>query len=155
MSLISTLLPVSHVVLDLAAQDKKALFDQVSGLLEYSTGIKRGRILDSLIARERLQSTGLGHGIAVPHGRVKGLRAPVGFFVRMRTPIDFDSLDDRPVTLVFVLLVPEKATDLHLQILSELAEMFSDREFRSSLERAPDAVAAQRLISGWEARAAH
>jgi PTS system nitrogen regulatory IIA component len=155
MSLISTLLPVSHVVLDLTAQDKKALFDQVSGLLEYSTGIKRGRIFDSLIARERLQSTGLGHGIAVPHGRVKGLRAPVGFFVRMRAPIDFDSLDDRPVTLVFVLLVPEKATDLHLQILSELAEMFSDREFRAQLEQAPDAAAAQRLITGWEARAAH
>lgn len=155
MSLISNLLPVSHVVLDLAAQDKKALFDKVADLLEYSTGIKRGRIFDSLLARERLQSTGLGHGIAIPHGRVKGLREPVGFFVRTRAPIDFEALDDLPVSLVFVLLVPEKATDLHLQILSELAEMFSDRAFRTRLEQATDAAATQQLICGWKARAAH
>jgi PTS system nitrogen regulatory IIA component len=155
MSLISTLLPASHVVLDLAAADKKAVFDQVAGLLEYSTGIKRGRIFDSLIARERLQSTGLGHGIAVPHGRVKGLRSPVGFFVRTRAPIDFQAADDLPVSLIFVLLVPEKATDLHLQILSELAEMFSDRELRTRLAQASDSLAAQRLIIGWEAKTAH
>jgi PTS system nitrogen regulatory IIA component len=155
MSLISTLLPASHVVLDLPAADKKAVFDQVAGLLEYSTGIKRGRIFDSLIARERLQSTGLGHGIAVPHGRVKGLRDPVGFFVRTRAPIEFEAADDQPVSLIFVLLVPEKATDLHLQILSELAQLFSDREMRARLAQAPDAAAAQRLIVSWEAKAAH
>lgn len=153
MSLISTLLPASHVVLDLEAADKPAVFDRVAGLLEYSTGIKRGRIFDSLIARERLQSTGFGHGVAVPHGRVKGLREPVGFFVRTRAPIDFEAADDQPVRLIFVLLVPEKATDLHLQILGELAQMFSDRDMRARLAQAPDAAAAQRLIVSWEAKA--
>jgi PTS system nitrogen regulatory IIA component len=155
MSLISTLLPASHVVLDMPASDKKAVFEQVSGLLEYSTGIKRSRICDSLLARERLQSTGLGHGIAVPHGRVKGLREPVGFFVRTHTPIEFEAVDNLPVNLIFVLLVPEKATDLHLQILGELAEMFSDRDLRSRLAQAPNALAAQRLICGWESKTAH
>jgi PTS system nitrogen regulatory IIA component len=154
MSLISNLLPAAHVVLDLDAVDKTAVFDQAASLLEYSTGIKRGRINDSLIARERLQSTGLGHGIAIPHGRVKGLRDPVGFFVRTRAPIDFQAADDQPVSLIFLLLVPEKATDLHLQILSELAQMFSDRELRTRLAQAPDAAAAHRLIVGWEPQAA-
>jgi PTS system nitrogen regulatory IIA component len=150
MSLISSLLPASHVALDVPAADKKAVFEQVAGLLERTTGIKRGRILDSLLTRERLQSTGLGQGIAIPHGRVKGLREATGFFVRMRTPIPFDAPDDKPVSLIFVLLVPEKSTDLHLQILGELAQMFSDRDFRTRLAEAPDTLAVQRLITTWQ-----
>jgi len=154
MSLIASLLPASHVLVDLPAADKTAVFEQVAALLEDKTGVKRASILDSLLARERLGSTGLGQGIAIPHGRVRGLREAVGAFVRTRDPIEFEAPDERPVSLMFVLLVPEKSTDLHLEILGELAQMFSDRELRARLAVAPDSLEVQRLITGWDARPA-
>ena len=153
MNLISSLLTPSHVALDVEATTKKAVFEQVGNMLAGDQGLSRGQVLDSLIARERLGSTGLGQGIAIPHGRVKGLREAVGAFLRLRAPIAFEAPDGRPVNLIFVLLVPERATDMHLQILSELAQMFSDRDFRTQLAQAPDALAAQRLIVGWQAHA--
>jgi len=151
MTRLSELLPASHVLLDVAAADKQALFEQAAALLAVSTGVKRGHIVDSLTARERMGSTGLGQGIAIPHGRVKGLHSAVGCLIRTRPPISFDAPDEAPVGLIFVLLVPEKSTDLHLEILSELAQMFSDREMRAALAAAPNALAAQRLIAAWRA----
>ena len=151
MSLISSLLEPSQVALDVDAPDKKALFERAAVLLEAASGLSRTQVVDSLLARERLGSTGLGQGIAIPHGRVKGLRNAVGAFLRVRVPIPFDAPDDRPVGMAFVLLVPERATDAHLQILSELAQMFSDRELRRQLAAAPEAASAQRLIAGWQA----
>jgi PTS system nitrogen regulatory IIA component len=151
MSLISSLLDPSHVALDVEATDKRALFERVAAMLEGASGLSRGQVVESLLARERLGSTGLGQGIAIPHGRVKGLRDAVGAFLRVRAPVPFDAPDSRPVSLAFVLLVPERATDMHLQILSELAQMFSDRELRRQLAVAPDAASAQRLIVGWQA----
>ena len=153
MTLLSELLPASHILLDVAATDKRAVFEQAAALLADSTGIKRGHIVDSLAARERMGSTGLGQGIAIPHGRVKGLRNAVGCLMRAQPPISFDAVDEVPVGLIFVLLVPEKSTDLHLQILSELAQMFSDREMRAALAAAPDALAAHRLIARWRVQA--
>jgi nitrogen PTS system EIIA component len=154
MSPIASLLPASHVLVDLPAADRKAVFERVAALLEGDTGIKRTLILDSLLARERLGSTGLGQGIAIPHGRVRGLREATGAFVRTREPIAFEAPDDRPVNIFFVLLVPEKSTDLHLEILGELAQMFSDREMRAKLATAPDSLDVQGLIAGWGARPA-
>jgi PTS system nitrogen regulatory IIA component len=151
-SLLATLLPASHVLLDVEAADKRRLLDQAAGLLEGQTGIGRDAILDSLLARERLGSTGLGQGIAIPHGRIKGLTHAVGAFLRTRTAVAFDAPDDAPVRLVFVLLVPEKSTDLHLQILSELAQMLSDRAMRAELVSATDPAMAQQLIASWRAR---
>ena len=151
MSLISSLLEPSQVAVDVDAPDKKALFERAAALLEAASGLSRTQVVDSLLARERLGSTGLGQGIAIPHGRVKGLRNAVGAFLRVRVPIPFDAPDDRPVSMAFVLLVPERATDAHLQILSELAQMFSDRELRRQLAAAPEAASAQRLIAGWQA----
>lgn len=153
MSQIASLLTAAHVALDVAASDKKALFERVASLLDATSGLNRAQIVDSLLARERLGSTALGEGIAIPHGRVKGLREAVGGFLRLDPPLAFDSPDGRPVNLVFVLLVPDRATDLHLQILSELAQMFSDRQLRSKLAAAPDPLSAQRLIASWEAHA--
>jgi len=155
MNPISSLLTPAHVALDVHATDKKALFERIGGLLDGSAGLSRAQVVDSLMVRERLGSTGLGQGIAIPHGRVKGLRDALGAFLRLDPALPFDAPDGRPVTLVFVLLVPDRATDLHLQILSELAQMFSDREFRSKLAAAPDALSAQRLIAGWEASASN
>lgn len=153
MTLISGLLPLSRVLVDLDVASKKRVFEQVGLIFENELGIGAGIVYDSLFARERLGSTGLGHGIAVPHGRIKGLKEAVGAFVRLRTAVPFEAPDGNPVGLVFVLLVPEKATDVHLQILSELAEMFSDRTLREQLESTPDATSLHRLIVTWEPHA--
>jgi PTS system nitrogen regulatory IIA component len=146
-TLLGSLLPASHVLLDVTADDKQAVFDLVGGLVERDSGIRRSQIVSSLAARERSGSTALGHGIAIPHGRVKGLREATGAFIRTREPIPFDAPDDAPVQLIFALLVPEKSTDLHLEILSELAQLFSNRALRRELATAPDALTAQRLIA--------
>jgi PTS system nitrogen regulatory IIA component len=118
MNLISTLLRPAHVALDVEAGNKKALFERAAGMLEGVSGLTRAQVTDSLLARERLGSTGLGQGIAIPHGRVKGLREAVCAFLRLSAPIPFDAPDSRPVSLIFVLLVPERATDDTCKILS-------------------------------------
>ena len=133
MSLISQLLPLSNVVVDLDASSKKRVFEQAGLLFENNQGIARSTVFDSLFTRERLGSTGLGQGIAIPHGRIKGLKDAAGAFLRLAAPVQFDAPDGRPVSMLFVLLVPEQANETHLQLLSELAQMFSDREFREAL----------------------
>ena len=150
MNLIAKLLPLSNVVLDLDVTSKKRLFEQAGLLFENNQAIERGKVFDSLFAREKLGSTGLGQGVAIPHGRIKGIKDAIGALVRMREPIPFDAPDGAPVGLIFVLLVPERATDLHLQILSELAQMFSDQSFRERLAGAATAEDAHRLISEWQ-----
>ncbi|MGH8727756.1 MAG: PTS IIA-like nitrogen regulatory protein PtsN [Burkholderiales bacterium] len=147
------LLPLENVLIDLDVSSKKRVFEQVGLLFENNQNISRSEVFDNLFTREKLGSTGLGHGIAIPHGRVKGLKDAIGAFVRLKVPIAFDAPDGKPVNLIFVLLVPERATDLHLQILSELAQMFSDRELRESLLQARDAAAAHQLIAGWQPNA--
>ncbi len=117
-------------------------------LFENRLGLARSIIFDSLFAREKLGSTGLGQGVAIPHGRIKGLKQAVGAFLRLATPVPFDSPDGRPVDLLFVLLVPEQATEQHLQILSELAQNFSDRAFREKLHAAADPAAVVALFQG-------
>jgi PTS system nitrogen regulatory IIA component len=153
MSLIANLLPVDNVLLDIDAGSKKRAFEQAGLLFENHYGIARATVFDSLFAREKLGSTGLGQGVAIPHGRIKGLKDAVGALVRMHEPIPFDAPDGAPVGLIFVLLVPERATDLHLQILSELAQMFSDQSFRERLFAAATAADAHRLITEWQADA--
>jgi nitrogen PTS system EIIA component len=133
MNLIAKLLPPSNIVLDLDVTSKKRMFEQAGLLFENNQGVARSLVFDSLSPRQRLGSTGLGHGVAIPHGRIKGLKEAVGAFVRLAQPVPFDAPDAKPVTLVFVLLVPENATERHLQILSELAQMFADRELRERL----------------------
>jgi PTS system nitrogen regulatory IIA component len=149
MSQIADLLPASSILLDLDAGTKSRLFDAVGTLFETQRGLVRSSVVDSLMAREKLGSTGLGQGIAIPHGRIKGLKNALGAFVRLRTPIDFDAPDGKPVGHVFVLLVPEHATEQHLQLLSELAQMFSERRFREQLGSAPDAAKLHALFAQW------
>ena len=139
MTLIPQLLPAEHIVLDLEVSSKKRLFERFGLLFENNQGIARSTVFESLFAREKLGSTGLGRGIAIPHGRIKGLRHASGAFLRLTTPVPFDSPDGAPVSLLFVLLVPEQATEQHLQILSELAERFSDRACRDALLQAQSA----------------
>lgn len=153
MNLIAQILPLENVLLDMDAGSKKRVFEQVGLLFENSLHVGRSQVFDALFAREKLGSTGLGQAVAIPHGRIKGLKDAAVAFVRMREPIPFDAPDGRPVKLIFALLVPEKATDLHLQILSELAQMLSDKPFREGLAAAGDAAEIHRLIFDWQPNA--
>lgn len=150
-SLISQILPEGNVLLDSDSASKKRVFERAGILFENQLQIARSQIFDSLFARERLGSTGLGHGVAIPHGRVKGLRDAVGAFFKTTHPIAFDAPDGEPVTLIFVLLVPERATDLHLQLLGELAQIFSSKEMREQLQATDDPVVMHRLFTSWKA----
>jgi PTS system nitrogen regulatory IIA component len=150
MNQIADLLPPANIALDVQAPNKTRLFEETGALFERDTGIGRGTIVAGLAAREKLGSTGLGQGIAIPHGRLKGLAEARGAFVRLAAPIPFDAPDGKPVSQVFVLLVPEHATDRHLQLLSELAQMFSERSFRDRLAQARDPAEVHALIRDWE-----
>jgi nitrogen PTS system EIIA component len=150
MSLVAKLLDPSHVLVDLAVSSKKRLFEQAGLLFENQDGIARSVVYESLFARERLGSTGLGQGVAIPHGRIKGLKEAQGALLRLAQPVPFDAPDGQPVSLAFVLLVPEKATEKHLQILSELAQMFSDRLLREAMAQAADAAALHQLVTAWQ-----
>ncbi|MBI4192388.1 MAG: PTS IIA-like nitrogen regulatory protein PtsN [Betaproteobacteria bacterium] len=155
MNLIAKLLPLQNVLLDLDVSSKKRVFEHAGLVFENHHNIARNLVFDSLFAREKLGSTGLGQGVAIPHGRIKGLKEAVGAMIRMRNPIPFDAPDGQPVNLILVLLVPERATDLHLQILSELAQMFSDQTFRDQLLAATSADAMHQLIAQWQPHAAN
>ena len=111
MNPLTNILSVSQVLLDLDASSKKRVFEQAGMLFESHLGLARAIVFDSLFAREKLGSTGLGQGIAIPHGRIKGLKQAAGAFLRLTNPVPFDSPDGRPVNLLFVLLVPEQATE--------------------------------------------
>jgi len=150
MSSLSQLLSLDTILLDLDVASKKRVFEQVGLLFENHQGIGRAQVFDSLFAREKLGSTGLGQGIAIPHGRIKGLKSAAAAFVRVKTPIPFDSPDGKPVSHIFILLVPEHATEEHLQILSELAQLFSDKHFRDRLETVRAADELQRLFAEWQ-----
>jgi PTS system nitrogen regulatory IIA component len=150
MNQISDLLPAGNVALDVDVPTKARLFEAVGEIFERDTGLPRATVVASLSAREKLGSTGLGQGIAIPHGRLKGLPEARGAYLRLATPIPFDAPDGRPVAQVFVLLVPEHATDRHLQILSELAQMFSERAFRDRLVASATPADVHAVIRDWQ-----
>lgn len=151
MTQFSQILPLKNVVLDLDVSSKKRAFEQAGLIFENNFGIARSVVSDNLFARERLGSTGLGHCVAVPHGRIKGLKAPLAAFVRLAEPIPFESPDGQPVNLLIFLLIPDHVTQQHLEILSEIAEMFSNEDFRQGLSNDPDAASVHARIIGWQA----
>jgi PTS system nitrogen regulatory IIA component len=153
MNLISKLLLPENILLDSESTSKKRVFERVGLLFENSHQIARSQVFDSLFAREKLGSTGLGQGVAIPHGRVKNLRDGIAAFIKTQTPIPFDSPDGQLVNLIFVLLVPERATDVHLQLLAELAQMFSDKNFREQLQNSNDAEEIYQLFCNWKEQA--
>ena len=151
MNLISQILLPENVLLDAESISKKRVFERVGILFENTRQVARSQVFDSLFAREKLGSTGLGHGVAIPHGRIKGLRDTIAAFIKTQTPIPFDAPDGQPVNLIFVLLVPERATDLHLQLLGELAQMFSDKTFREQLQNSDGPAGIHQLFVNWKA----
>jgi len=149
MNRLSHILPPTHVLVSVDATSKKRAFEEAGLLFENQQGLNRALITDSLFARERLGSTGLGHGVAIPHGRIKGLKAPLAAVFQLQAPIGFDAPDEQAVALLIFLLVPEAATQKHLEILSEIAEMLSDSALREQLKSCTDALELHRLITTW------
>ncbi|HET6604959.1 MAG TPA: PTS IIA-like nitrogen regulatory protein PtsN [Xanthomonadaceae bacterium] len=149
--LLIDLLAPSRVRVEVNVSSKKRLLETLAGLLADGQGAEfERRIFDSLCAREKLGSTALGHGVAIPHGRMAALPSAVGAFVRLSEPLDFGASDGGPVDLLFALAVPEHFSNQHLALLSQLAEMFSDESFCRRLREAPDAGALLQLLSDWQ-----
>lgn len=131
---ITEILPTSAIILDKEISSKKRLFEELGTLLASEDNqLAAHDVFECLFARERLGSTGLGQGVAIPHGRHAGVLEPRAAFIRLKEAIDFDAPDGKPVNLVFALLVPEVSTSEHLDILSHLAERFSDKTTRAEL----------------------
>lgn len=139
MSLIQEILSADNIVLDVEVASKKRLLEEIAQLACQRCALDKEEVFDCLFAREKLGSTGLGHGVAIPHGRLGGMVSEtVAVFLRLKEPVDFDSPDDKPVQLVFALLVPENATGKHLEVLSALADIFSSKTAREGLLMAND-----------------
>ena len=150
MNRLASILPETQVLVGVEATSKKRAFEEAGLLFESLHGLSRALITDSLFARERLGSTGLGHGVAIPHGRIKGLKAPMAAVLRLAQPIGFDAPDEQPVSLLIFLLVPEAATQKHLEILSEIAELLSDAGLRERIKGATGAADLHGLIARWQ-----
>ncbi|MCA1925660.1 MAG: PTS sugar transporter subunit IIA [Thiobacillus sp.] len=149
MNLIAPLVAPETTLLDLSFSSKKKLFEHAAELFAQTQGLKSSDIFSSLFERERLGSTALGCGIAIPHGRIKGMKDAHGAFYRLKSPLEFDAPDNQPVTLCFVLLVPKDANERHLQILGELAQLFGDEAMRDAMMRAPSPEALVTLLGAW------
>jgi PTS system nitrogen regulatory IIA component len=134
---------------DVEVASKKRLLQTLAGLLaEGGPGLIADTIFERLIERERLGSTGLGHGIALPHARMRDIDQAIGAFVATAQGVDYDASDGEPVDLAFALLVPDEATDEHLQLLAQLARLFSDPRVRQRLREAESAEAVLAILTG-------
>jgi PTS system nitrogen regulatory IIA component len=149
MNRVASILSPERIRIDLAASAKAQLFADAGRLFAAQGGLDPAQVVACLAAREGLGSTGLGQGVAIPHARVKGLAQALAAFVRLRPAISFDAPDGKPVSEVLILLVPEQATDLHLQTLAEAAEMFKDRGFREHLRNQRDAAGVWQAFADW------
>ena len=146
---LTDILPFDRIRCDLQAGSKKRVLELLSELIaQGDASLNRNDIFDSLLARERLGSTGLGHGIAIPHGRLAQGQHTLAAFIRLQQGIDYDAMDQQPVDLLFALLVPENSTEEHLQILATLAELFNRSEVRDALRQAKSVQAIHALLTG-------
>lgn len=147
---LTEILSAERVVSGTTVTSKKKALEELSNLLATgAANLSSQEVFNSLTGREKLGSTGLGHGVAIPHGRVSSVERSVGAFVRLKHPVDYDSHDGNPVDLIFGLLVPQNATEAHLKHLAAVAEMFSDDAFCAKLRAAGDNAALYALLSGF------
>ena len=150
MNRLASILSPEQVLVQVEASSKKRAFEEAGLLFERLHGLSRALVTDSLFSRERLGSTGLGHGVAIPHGRIKGLKAPMAAVFQLANAIGFDAPDEQAVGLLIFLLVPEAATQKHLEILSEIAELLSDASLREKLATSANAAELHGLIANWQ-----
>jgi PTS system nitrogen regulatory IIA component len=149
MNRLAAILPVEQVLVGVDATSKKRAFEEAGLLFENLHALSRAVVTDSLFARERLGSTGLGHGVAIPHGRIKGLKSPMAAVFQLAQSIGFDAPDEQPVKILIFLLVPEAATQKHLEILSEIAELLSNAAVRDGMLVSETAASLHALIVHW------
>lgn len=148
---IAELITPDRIRCDAEVSSKKRVLEQLSDLLTADdTTLAATQVFDRLVARERLGSTGLGHGVALPHARMEGIEQARGALIRLDRGVDFDAFDREPVDLLFALVVPEHFTDEHLQILADLAEMFSDSGLCEQLRATTDPTRLHQLLSEWQ-----
>jgi PTS system nitrogen regulatory IIA component len=138
---LSDLIAADAVIPALKANSKKQILQMLSEKAADVTGLPEREIFDTLLQRERLGSTGVGNGIAIPHGKLPGIKKITGVFARLDTPVDFEALDDQPVDLVFLLLAPESAGADHLKALSRIARLLRNHETVSKIRGTDDAAA--------------
>ncbi|OIN93341.1 MAG: PTS sugar transporter subunit IIA [Comamonadaceae bacterium CG1_02_60_18] len=150
MNRLASILTAAHILVQVDVSSKKRAFEEAGLLFENLHGLSRALVTDSLFSRERLGSTGLGHGVAIPHGRIKGLKSPMAAVFQLANPIGFEAPDEQAVALMIFLLVPEAATQRHLEILSEIAEMLSDTALRAKLLTSTDAAQLHAIITQWQ-----
>jgi len=132
------------------ASSKKKLLERISETISNNNSqLQEDVVFNTLINRERLGSTGIGKGIAIPHGRSKNLEEPIAILIKLDTPIDFDSIDHQPVDLIFTLLVPEESNQEHLNLLAELARKFSQHGFCDQLRKAENNQELYDIFTHW------
>jgi nitrogen PTS system EIIA component len=152
MSDLSDLLSDKAIDADLVAANKKGLFQQLAAASAKLSGLPAKTIVQSLTAREKIGSTGFGGGTAIPHGKIEGLDRVFGYFARLATPIDFQSIDGMPVDLVFMLLSPPDAGADHLKALARISRLLRDPQTVAKLRGARSKDALYALLAGGEAR---
>jgi len=146
---IAEFLPVEDILLDVDVPTKAELMDEIGRHMQRVHAMAPESVALSLSHREQIGSTGLGEGVALPHARVKNLDRVQVAYMRLKSPIPFDSPDGKPVSDVLVLLVPKQATEEHLTILAEAAQMLSDRRFRWRLHLCKNLLEVKRLFEAW------
>jgi PTS system nitrogen regulatory IIA component len=148
---IADILTVNRITSGASPASKKRALEQISELISAAdSNLSQGEIFDSLLSRERLGSTGIGHGVAIPHGRIKGSKQSIGAFLQLVDGVDYDAIDNAPVDLMFALLVPEESTDEHLRILARLADMFSDESYCEKLRKTQSSADLFALLTEWQ-----
>ncbi len=150
---VTELLDIERISCNENGGSKKRVLEQLSQLITAGqNGLSQDEVFDSLISRERLGSTGLGHGVAIPHARLKDSDKTLAAVIKLRQGVDYDSPDQKPVDLLFALLVPENSTEEHLQLLAQLAEMFSNTEFVGKLRNANNVDELYQTMRSWQPR---
>ncbi len=150
---LSDLINVSAIMPGVRTNSKKQLLQLLAEKAATITGIPEREIFDTILQRERLGSTGVGNGIAIPHGKLSAVKRITGVFARLETPVDFEALDDQPVDLVFLLLAPEGAGADHLKALSRIARVLRDGDIVNKIRGSTDSAAIHALLS--DTRASH
>lgn len=148
---ISELLTPDRTACNTPVQSKKRALEALSELIaKASTNVTANEAFESLLNRERLGGTGIGHGVAIPHGRLDSTKETIGAFIKLQNAVDFDALDNRPVDLLFALLVPENSTQEHLEVLANIAGMFSDENMRQKVRESDSGDEIYQLITSWK-----
>ncbi|WEZ84767.1 PTS IIA-like nitrogen regulatory protein PtsN [Rhizobium sp. 32-5/1] len=141
------LLQQNAIIPAMKANSKKQLLQELASKASKITGLSEREIFDVILQRERLGSTGVGNGIAIPHGKLASLSSIIGIFARLESPVDFEALDDQPVDIVFLLLAPEGAGADHLKALSRIARVLRDQDMVAKLRGSNSASAIYAFLS--------